>query len=425
MAAEAADTVMALGRVALVVKDLSGGMAGVAKSILTADGSTQNLIRSLGETTEATAAVVEVVDEEKQARIDALKATQDLFAEERTAAESARDDAKQAREDAKQQRADDKAAAASSRARAKAATAARKADADAAAALLKIEKDLAAEAKATADANLKQFQTDIDNGAQLVNMTMDYERTKLTAEEKILTDTRATFNKISELEAGRPALAEAAAEARVAVAAGANEQIAALHTAAASAQTAAYMDVSSQTAGALADLTGTLSAASGEHEALAVGMFRASQAASLAAVGIDTAAAITKGMAMFGPPPSPLGIAAIAAATLTGAASAATIATQSPPSFHTGGVLQPDERMIKARAGEGVLTPQGVAAVGGRDGLDKLNTGRGGSAQQITIVNQYKHRVFDAFVTDNLQMASSPLRRAITGAIRVGQSRRQ
>lgn len=56
--------------------------------------------------------------------------------------------------------------------------------------------------------------------------------------------------------------------------------------------------------------------------------FGIQQAAALASIGIDTAVGVMKAIAMFGPPPSPAGIAAIALTLATGAAAAATVLAQ-------------------------------------------------------------------------------------------------
>lgn len=72
--------------------------------------------------------------------------------------------------------------------------------------------------------------------------------------------------------------------------------------------------------------------------------FNRDKALRLAQVGIDTATAIVKGIAEFGPPPSPAGIAAIASASLVGITQALAIANQqyqssgapSPPQLGSG-----------------------------------------------------------------------------------------
>ena len=70
-----------------------------------------------------------------------------------------------------------------------------------------------------------------------------------------------------------------------------------------------------------------------DAEKAALAAFVAQQAAALAQVGVDTAAAIVKGIAIFGPPPSPAGIAAIATAGAIGLTAAASIAGQTVGAF--------------------------------------------------------------------------------------------
>jgi hypothetical protein len=129
--------------------------------------------------------------------------------------------------------------------------------------------------------------------------------------------------------------------------------------------------------------------------------FRINQAGALASIAVNTREAASKAIALFGPPPNPLGIAGIVAATAIGLTQAAAVAAQPPPSFHTGGViasqpLAPDETMIRARKGEEIRTRQE----------------QGGGAG-VTVQMVYQHRVFDTFVADNLKQTGSPLRREI------------
>ena len=129
--------------------------------------------------------------------------------------------------------------------------------------------------------------------------------------------------------------------------------------------------------------------------------FRINQAGAIASIGVNTAEASSKAIALFGPPPSPLGIAGIVAATAIGLTQAAAVAAQPPPSFHTGGViasqpLAPDETMIRARKGEEIRTRQEQSGGAG-----------------VTVQMVYQHRVFDTFVADNLKQTGSPLRREI------------
>ncbi len=118
-------------------------------------------------------------------------------------------------------------------------------------------------------------------------------------------------------------------------------------------------------------------------------VFRAQQGLAIAQAIMNTAAAITQGIAMFGPPPSPGGIAAIASAAAIGTAQTAIIATQKPPKMHMGGQAglgrgptQPDEQNIRITKNERVdivpsthqgaqgdqMMPRSVTLrVGGRD----------------------------------------------------------
>ena len=65
-----------------------------------------------------------------------------------------------------------------------------------------------------------------------------------------------------------------------------------------------------------------------EEEAIKKQQFARDKKMKLASIAINTAAAIVKGIAEFGPPPSPLGIAAIAAAGVLGITQAAAVAAQ-------------------------------------------------------------------------------------------------
>lgn len=140
---------------------------------------------------------------------------------------------------------------------------------------------------------------------------------------------------------------------------------------------------------------------SAAQQAAAIAAFRLNQAGSIGTIAINTAEAITKGIALFGPPPAPAGIAAITFASAIGLAQAAAVAAQAPPTFHAGGViasnpLSPDETMVVARKGEEIRTRQ-----------------QQGGGANVTVQMVYQHRIFDSFVMDNMRQAGSPLRREI------------
>lgn len=162
-----------------------------------------------------------------------------------------------------------------------------------------------------------------------------------------------------------------------------------------------------------------------QQKKLALVAFRVGQAAAVTSTIITTASAAMKAYSAaleLGAPGLVLAPIAAGAAAATGAAQVATIASQAAPSFHTG--LAPDETPAVLTRGEGVLTPRGVAAVGGSEGVRKMNRGETGPGNPIVVVQQYQHRVLDAAVADNLRQPTSPLRRAIRAGRRVGHRTR-
>lgn len=153
--------------------------------------------------------------------------------------------------------------------------------------------------------------------------------------------------------------------------------------------------------------------------------FRVSQGAAIASTIVTTAEAAMRAYSdalALGPAGLALAPFAAGAAAAVGAAQVAAIATQAPPSFHAG--LAPDETPAVLTRGEGVLTPRGVRALGGSDSVRNLNRGESPSSQQVVVVQQFRHRVFDAAVAENLRLPTSPLRRAIRAGRRVGHRRR-
>ena len=115
---------------------------------------------------------------------------------------------------------------------------------------------------------------------------------------------------------------------------------------------------------------------------------KAAKQAALLGVAVSTSAAILQAFAMFGPPPSPVGIAAAAAAAATGLTEAAAIRRQKLPAAHSGEFIQPDETLRKVRAGEAILNQRAAADVGGAAGVRALNRGGGqGSIVVQTVVD--------------------------------------
>ena len=81
--------------------------------------------------------------------------------------------------------------------------------------------------------------------------------------------------------------------------------------------------------------------------------FRLQQGVQVASVVMNTATAIMQAWAQLGPIAAPFATAGI---TALGATQIALIQQQEPPTLHMGGMIRPDEKMVKARIGEGMLT---------------------------------------------------------------------
>jgi hypothetical protein len=183
------------------------------------------------------------------------------------------------------------------------------------------------------------------------------------------------------------------------------------------------LQAGSDVANATATITGLIAdkmAENGQEGALM--MYRISQASALTQIGIDTAAGIMRAYASL---PTPLALGASVGIGALGIAQAAVVASQPPPQVaHTGAMvgmgaiaggagLGPDERMVRARIGEGILTPSAVRSVGGADGVAALNSGV--NMRQPIVVNQvYRGRVLDTAIQDQLGRTSA-LRRATAG----------
>lgn len=116
-----------------------------------------------------------------------------------------------------------------------------------------------------------------------------------------------------------------------------------------------------------------------EVEKIKKQQFERDKALRIAQVAIDTATAIVKGIAQFGPPPSPAGIAAIASAAIIGATQIAAIAAQkyqsgTAPSLNTGG--------------GGVSAGATAGQLGGNAANANLNTQQQNTAELIAQSNQ-------------------------------------
>ena len=162
-------------------------------------------------------------------------------------------------------------------------------------------------------------------------------------------------------------------------------------------------------ANAAGDLAVNLSERLGmEEKKAALLAYVISKALALSEIAINTVVAASKAASQTG-----VGaVVSVPALYALGAVQAAAVMAEPPPKFHRGGMIAPDERSITAVTGEAILSRAGVAAIGGASAVNSANRG-GGSSAPVVVVNQYRHRVFDSFIHDNLRRAGSPLALAI------------
>lgn len=115
-----------------------------------------------------------------------------------------------------------------------------------------------------------------------------------------------------------------------------------------------------------------------EGRAAARRLLKMNKVVGIAGAIINTAEAVTKAFALYGPPPSPVGIGAAAAAVTSGGIQIREISKQKLPSFFHGGVVpgqRGEEVPIVAHGGEPVL-PASVADQIGPEGVDQLVAGK-------------------------------------------------
>lgn len=92
---------------------------------------------------------------------------------------------------------------------------------------------------------------------------------------------------------------------------------------------------------------------------------KAQKAAAILGITVNTAEAVLKAFALFGPPPSPPGVASAAAATAAGLTQATIVASEPLPTFYGGRAgAAPGEVGDQLHAGESVLTSAATSALG-------------------------------------------------------------
>jgi hypothetical protein len=146
-------------------------------------------------------------------------------------------------------------------------------------------------------------------------------------------------------------------------------------------------------------------------------LFKLEQKARISEVVIAAAAGIAK---VWADNPARPGRNAILTAVIAGTAGAqiGAINAQAPPTFDIGGVVGSrarDSQLAMLRAGEGVLTAQGVGAIGGAAGVHAANRGGAGGAQ-VYALGVYNH--FGRFFSEELARPGVARRAMISAGAR-------
>jgi len=153
------------------------------------------------------------------------------------------------------------------------------------------------------------------------------------------------------------------------------------------------------------------------QRAAALRAFEIQKVGKLAEATVGGAAAVVQALASAPPPLNVIAAATTAAAV---AGQLAAIAS-AQPAFHSGGMVPnsaaPDEVPARLITGEAVLSRTGRNMIGD----DQINRANAGMSQpvQVVAVQQYRHRVYNDFVRDNLRLGGS-LADAIRGTRTVG-----
>lgn len=148
--------------------------------------------------------------------------------------------------------------------------------------------------------------------------------------------------------------------------------------------------------------------------------FAVQKAAAIATAVINGALGVTQALASGPPPYSYInaGISGALAAVELG------VIAGSQPTFHMGS-SRVDEMNAKLQKGEGVVTSQGMAKPGMKDAVEMANAGfspfsTSNKSQPI----QYRHKVFNEFIRDNIN-AGSPVTNRIDQNTKVGHRARR
>jgi len=133
--------------------------------------------------------------------------------------------------------------------------------------------------------------------------------------------------------------------------------------------------------------------ANAESDKIAKKQFQRDKAMKLAQIGMDTAASVVKAIGMFGPPPSPLGIAGIASAGIIGGLQAAIVA-RSQFSGSSGSISPPD-------FSDFAVTDNGGNSGGGSDGNGQNSQQNNVTTDIDKLINGGKSKVILSMVELN------------------------
>lgn len=279
----------------------------------------------------------------------------------------------------------------------------------------RIATDELSDATAKAAANKTALAAAAKDAKKAAQDEADYYRELLVETDKIDRDVRDEANARA-VEAGEEDRRLWDESAQAAIKAEKKKQDAIIESAKvriakAKAEKAAVISSTEDILSSTSDLFASLAEAQGKGaKQQALALFGISKAAAAAELIVSEVTAVAKAYEL-GP------IAGSVAAVAMGvkfAAFTAQLAAAEPPSFATGGIVAADHTTIAASPGEGVVNKRGMSSLG-EDGLAALN--RGAASQSITVAMQYKHRIFDRFIDDNLRR-NGPLARFIRDSSR-------
>lgn len=193
-----------------------------------------------------------------------------------------------------------------------------------------------------------------------------------------------------------------------------------------------YLQIAEQVTGTVGNLVSTLATrqidayerGSKAQKEAALKAFKINQAVQGVNAGINTAVGVTQALASTAPPYSFVLAALVAAA---GAVQVGLIASQKPPSYHTGLARAPgtdersgsDEYLAILRNRERVVNSTGAQLLGD-DTISRANRGLQPSGGATVVVQSYRNQVLDVAVQSSMGQPRGALRRVVRDGQRLG-----